>query len=848
MGLLLVVIWALSVHGFSVLGSAATPTLGKNTRHGSLAAVPPSKHSHSAFSMYHSRSGKAAHSHDLIRPSSISLPPSSLAPHPAIPAGKEVHSFAHSPSSVTLHRSNHERRGHFISPIPSFPIPPNSYSPSISPLSSPSSMRSGSVAPAFAPMNPSHDQFNMHVHSPATSPLGSFLKKIKAPPPPPKVFALPPPPPNEDCGAVTCTDPLTYTPSGSPCGCVWPIQVKLGLDVAIYTFFTLVTELAEEIAASVALNYSQVRIMGANADHQQMEKSTVLISLVPREVRFDYTTALSIYNKFWSKQVVIKDSFFGAYEVLYVDYPGLPPSPPTPTSISTIDDGPYAGRNHRGIPVKPLGVNVPTRRKNELGGGIIAIIVVSSFAALIMCLAIVWFLVWKSRNCIQKPEVPSNHAAFPPSPKRPIGTGGGVKVLCSSASLSSDSGTLTYTGSAKTFTLREIERATDNFKASRVLGEGGFGIVYSGTLENGKEVAVKVLKRYDQHGSREFLAEVEMLSRLHHRNLVKLIGTCSEGHTRCLVYELIPNGSLESHLHGTDKDSNPLDWDARMKIALGAARALAYLHEDSSPRVIHRDFKASNILLEHDSTPKVSDFGLARAAIDEGNKHISTHVMGTFGYLAPEYAMTGHLLVKSDVYSYGVVLLELLTGRKPVDLSQPAGEENLVAYARPLLTSREGLEALVDPAIKYTVSFDTIARVAAIASMCVQPEVSHRPFMGEVVQALKLISNEFDVEAEVEEQRVGPSHDNLLMEIEMRDKGLLSCELMDALQSHCSHPLSTSDLLSSNIGLEEGQYSESQRTHSSSGPLTTGRKKQLWQMFRGSRSEHGFPVKITSWN
>ncbi|CAN0881634.1 Receptor-like serine/threonine-protein kinase ALE2 [Linum grandiflorum] len=772
--------------------------------------------------MYQSPSAKAApHSHDSIRPSSISLPPSSLVPA----APNKVHNSAPSPSSVTLHRSNHER-GHFISPTPSsLPIPPNSYSPYLSPHSSPDS-----VAPAFAPMNPSTDHYNMHLHSPAASPSGSFLKKMKIPPPPPKMFALPPPPPNEDCGAVTCTDPLTYTPSGSPCGCVWPIQVKLGLDVAIYSFFTLVTELAEEIAASVSLNYSQVRIMGANAAHQQLERSTVLINLVPRGVRFDYTTALAIYNKFWTKQVVIKDSVFGAYQVLYVYYPGLPPSPPTPTSVSTIDDGPYAGRNHHGIAVKPLGVNVPRRRKDELGGGIIALLVISSLAALFMCLAIIWFLVWKSRNCIHKSEESSNHATFSPSPKKHLGTGEGLQILCSSASLSA--------GSAKTFSLSEIEKATDSFNASRVLGEGGFGIVYRGTLENGKEAAVKVLKRYDQHGSREFLAEVEMLSRLHHRNLVKLIGTCSEGHTRCLVYELIPNGSLESHLHGADKEANPLDWDARMKIALGAARALAYLHEDSSPSVIHRDFKASNILLEDDSTPKVSDFGLARAAIDEGNKHISTHVMGTFGYLAPEYAMTGHLLVKSDVYSYGVVLLELLTGRKPVDLSQPSGQENLVAYARPLLTSRQGLEAVVDPAIKDTVSFDTIARVAAIASMCVQPEVSHRPFMGEVVQALKLISNEFDVQAQV----IGPSHESLLMEVETKDEGLMSCELMDVLQSHCPLSLSTSHLLSSSFGHD----SESHRPHSASGPLTTGKTRQLWHNFRGTRSEHGFPVKLCS--
>ncbi|XP_027366863.1 receptor-like serine/threonine-protein kinase ALE2 [Abrus precatorius] len=313
--------------------------------------------------------------------------------------------------------------------------------------------------------------------------------------------------------------------------------------------------------------------------------------------------------------------------------------------------------------------------------------------------------------------------------------------ISSSRSMSLLSTLATSVLSVKTFSFSELEKATAQFSSQRVLGEGGFGRVYCGTFDDGTEVAVKLLTRDNQNGDREFIAEVEMLSRLHHRNLVKLIGICIEGRRRCLVYELVRNGSVESHLHGVDKKMSPLDWEARIKIALGAARGLAYLHEDSNPRVIHRDFKASNVLLEDDFTPKVSDFGLAREATD-GNRHISTRVMGTFGYVAPEYAMTGHLLVKSDVYSYGVVLLELLTGRRPVDMSQPPGQENLVTWARRLLTSREGLEQLVDPSLAGSYDFDDMAKVAAIASMCVHPEVTQRPFMGEVVQALKLIYND----------------------------------------------------------------------------------------------------------
>ncbi|GMQ06122.1 hypothetical protein CsSME_00050829 [Camellia sinensis var. sinensis] len=346
-----------------------------------------------------------------------------------------------------------------------------------------------------------------------------------------------------------------------------------------------------------------------------------------------------------------------------------------------------------------------------------------------------------------------------------------------------------------------------------------------------------------------------MLSRLHHRNLVKLIGICTEERSRCLVYELIPNGSVESHLHGIDKETAQLDWGERLKIALGAARGLAYLHEDSSPRVIHRDFKSSNILLEYDFTPKVSDFGLARTAMDEENRHISTRVMGTFGYVAPEYAMTGHLLVKSDVYSYGVVLLELLTGKKPVDMSQPPGQENLVTWARPLLTSKEGLESIIDPSLGPDFPFDSIAKVAAIASTCVQPEVSHRPFMGEVVQALKLVCNECDVTRELGSGSC--SQENISIDMDGRIS-TNSGQLRDPLKTQSpvsdydsgfdlERGLSMSDLLSASarLGMRD---SRSFMSHSTSGPLRTGKGKRLWQKMRrlagGSVSEHGATFRL----
>lgn len=245
------------------------------------------------------------------------------------------------------------------------------------------------------------------------------------------------------------------------------------------------------------------------------------------------------------------------------------------------------------------------------------------------------------------------------------------------------------------------------------------------------------------------------------------------------------------------------------------------MHEDSSPRVIHRDFKSSNILLEHDFTPKVSDFGLARTAIGEGNEHISTRVMGTFGYVAPEYAMTGHLLVKSDVYSYGVVLLELLTGRKPVDMSRPPGQENLVTWACPFLTNRDGLETLIDASLGSSIPLDSIAKVAAIASMCVQPEVDQRPFMGEVVQALKLVCKEG---SEFNESR-SFSQDLHIQDAEVD---------MDA------GPVLSTEQFTTSARYDTLDASGSFRRYSSSGPLRLGRTERNRErgLSTGSSSEH----------
>ncbi|KAL0910714.1 hypothetical protein M5K25_018796 [Dendrobium thyrsiflorum] len=233
---------------------------------------------------------------------------------------------------------------------------------------------------------------------------------------------------------------------------------------------------------------------------------------------------------------------------------------------------------------------------------------------------------------------------------------------------------------------------------------------------------------------------VDLLSRLQSHYLVSLLGYCADQHHRLLVFEDMPNGCLQQHLHPTtyqaDKPYRQLDWKMRLKIALDCARGLEFLHEHSIPPVIHRDFKSSNIVLDHNFSAKVSDFGIAKTCTYKVNGQVQTRVVGTTGYVAPEYAATSKLTTKSDVYSYGVVLLELLTGRVPVDITRPQGEHVLVSWALPRLTNREKVIEMVDPALQGQYSKKELIQVAAIASVCVQSEADYRPLITDVVQSL----------------------------------------------------------------------------------------------------------------
>ncbi|XP_057960140.1 serine/threonine-protein kinase PBL27 [Malania oleifera] len=296
---------------------------------------------------------------------------------------------------------------------------------------------------------------------------------------------------------------------------------------------------------------------------------------------------------------------------------------------------------------------------------------------------------------------------------------------------------------AQTFTFRELAAATKNFKPECLLGEGGFGRVYKGRLEStGQVVAVKQLDRNGLQGNREFLVEVLMLSLLHHQNLVNLIGYCADGDQRLLVYEFMPLGSLEDHLHDLPPDKEPLDWNTRMKIAAGAAKGLEYLHDKANPPVIYRDLKSSNILLDEGYHPKLSDFGLAKLGPVGDKTHVSTRVMGTYGYCAPEYAMTGQLTLKSDVYSFGVVFLELITGRKAIDNARAPGEHNLVAWARPLFKDRRKFPKMADPLLQGRYPMRGLYQALAVAAMCLQEQATTRPLIGDVVTALTYLASQ----------------------------------------------------------------------------------------------------------
>ncbi|KAL5209986.1 hypothetical protein ABZP36_005609 [Zizania latifolia] len=350
---------------------------------------------------------------------------------------------------------------------------------------------------------------------------------------------------------------------------------------------------------------------------------------------------------------------------------------------------------------------------------------------------------------LAKTEAPQQRAPPPPlAPGSTRSTAASGMSATTSGGSERDAATPRSTGSASAgpevshlgwghwFTLRELEEATDGLAEENVIGEGGYGIVYKGTLQNSALVAVKNLLNNRGQAEKEFKVEVEAIGRVRHKNLVRLLGYCVEGAYRMLVYEYVDNGNLDQWLHGDVGEVSPLTWDIRMNIILGTAKGLAYLHEGLEPKVVHRDIKSSNILLDQQWNAKVSDFGLAKLLCSE-RSYVTTRVMGTFGYVAPEYASTGMLNERSDVYSFGVLIMEIITGRSPVDYTREPGEVNLVEWLKTMVAERKA-EEVVDPKLAEKPSPKALKRTLLVALRCVDPDGHKRPKMGHVIHMLEM--------------------------------------------------------------------------------------------------------------
>ncbi|KAL5996408.1 hypothetical protein ACLOJK_026486 [Asimina triloba] len=619
------------------------------------------------------------HVHSDIKPPSTNLPlPVTL---PPIRRRHRKHFAPHGVPSPALMPAHPPHYGSLRTSGP----PPSSHSER---LSKPSMQRNQSIAPGSS--QPTPRLLNV---APTHSNAALVPSSLTQPPLSPDI--------PECCGPDMIPKRGTQV-----CHCVYPIKLELRLlNVSLGSNWssTFLEELASQLSLRVAqfeiTNFYVVGLSGLN----------ITMDIAPHTgISFIANEVLKINDSLVTHRLHLDPALVGDYRLLSLTWF----KPPAPSPAPALDMSPQEAPFHLPSP--------PASSSGKKGNHQSFILILCIGAALLVVILIISIIVIRSYKSDQrkKDELPKD-----------------------TDKQKTADGSLPHPASTRFLAYEELREATNNFERASMLGEGGFGRVFQGVLSDGTPVAIKKLTSGGHQGDKEFLVEVEMLSRLHHRNLVKLVGYCSsrDSSQNLLCYELVPNGSLEAWLHGPLGANCPLDWDTRMKIALDAARGLAYLHEDSQPCVIHRDFKASNILLENDFHAKVADFGLAKQAPEGHANYLSTRVMGTFGYVAPEYAMTGHLLVKSDVYSYGVVLLELLTGRKPVDMSQPSGQENLVTWARPILRDKDRLEELADPRLTGKYPREDFIRVCTIAAACVAPEANQRPTMGEVVQSLKMV-------------------------------------------------------------------------------------------------------------
>ncbi|CAN1222668.1 Protein STRUBBELIG-RECEPTOR FAMILY 8 [Linum grandiflorum] len=428
------------------------------------------------------------------------------------------------------------------------------------------------------------------------------------------------------------------------------------------------------------------------------------------------------------------------------------PAPPPPPFTSPPPGRPRNNRSRPG-PASPSSNGQSSQSSKGLSVGAIAGISIGS-AFLVGILIVLVFCIRKSKTK-EVGIIASNGESHPASTNniqmemqeqrmRNLAAVTDVKPLVAEKSpmdkLREHSGSVKRMRSpmtATSYTVATLQTATNSFSQEFLIGEGSLGRVYRAEFPNGKTMAVKKIDNAALSLQEEdnFLEAVSNMSRLRHPNIVSMVGYCVEHGQRLLVYEYIENGNLHDILHFADDDGKKLSWNARVRVALGTARALEYLHEVCLPSVVHRNFKSANILLDEELNPHLSDCGLA-ALTPNTERQVPTQVVGSFGYSAPEFALSGVYTVKSDVYSFGVAMLELLTGRKPLDSSRSRAEQSLVRWATPQLHDIDALSKMVDPALKGMYPAKSLSRFADIIALCVQPEPEFRPPMSEVVQAL----------------------------------------------------------------------------------------------------------------
>ncbi|RCV05162.1 hypothetical protein SEVIR_1G060200v4 [Setaria viridis] len=401
--------------------------------------------------------------------------------------------------------------------------------------------------------------------------------------------------------------------------------------------------------------------------------------------------------------------------------PGAPAGQPVQQAAPAVNGSAAAAAGLPAAAAPPPLVVIVVEGHHHLRRELIAAIVLSSVAGVMIVLAALYAFVlwWRSRRGLvdskDTQSIDTARIAFVPM----LNSFNSYKTSKKSTAAMMD-----YTS---------LEAATGKFSESSVLGVGGFGCVYRANFDGGFAAAVKRLGGGAQNCEKEFENELDLLGRIRHPNIVSLVGFCIHEENRFIVYELMENGSLDSQLHGPSHGS-ALSWHIRMKIALDTARGLEYLHEHCNPPIIHRDLKSSNILLDPDFNAKISDFGLAVTSGNHSKGNIK--LSGTMGYVAPEYLLDGKLTEKSDVYAFGVVLLELLLGRKPVEKTAQSQCQSIVTWAMPQLTDRSKLPNIIDPMIKNTMDLKHLYQVAAVAVLCVQPEPSYRPLITDVLHSL----------------------------------------------------------------------------------------------------------------